>query len=305
MSFRDRLLALTIVLVWGVNFVVIKVGLQGMPPLLLAGLRFALVAFPAIFFIKRPQVPLKWLVAYGLTISFGQFALLFWALKVGLAAGLASLLLQAQAFITLAFGVFLLKEKIRLHNVIAVTIAAVGIYMLAAAQGHASTSLTFLTLLLIIGAATCWALGNITNKVIMQNYSVPTMSLIVWSALVPTVAFFVASFCIEGQEQITYSLVNIEWHNVFSIIYLSLLATIVGYGGWSYLLSRYETSIVAPLSLLVPVFGLLSAWVLLGESLSLFQIIGVMVIAIGLVINVFGKKWFGVRSQQKASLAEK
>ena len=82
-------------------------------------MRFALVVFPAIFFIKRPQVPLKWLAAYGLTISFGQFSLLFWALKVGLAAGLASLLLQAQAFITLAFGALLLKEKIRLHNVIA------------------------------------------------------------------------------------------------------------------------------------------------------------------------------------------
>ncbi len=305
MSFRDRLLALTIVLVWGVNFVVIKVGLQGMPPLLLAGLRFALVAIPAIFFVRRPQVPLKWLVAYGLTISFGQFALLFWALKVGLAAGLASLLLQAQAFITLAFGAVLLKEKIRLHNVIAVTIAAVGIYMLAAAQGHSSTSLTFLTLLLIIGAATCWALGNITNKVIMQNYSVPTMSLIVWSALVPTAAFFVASFCIEGQEQITNSLINIEWHNVFSIIYLSLLATIVGYGGWSYLLSRYETSLVAPLSLLVPVFGLLSAWVLLGESLSMYQIIGVIVIALGLVINVFGRKWFNFKTQTETSFADK
>jgi len=305
MSFRDRLLALTIVLVWGVNFVVIKVGLQGMPPLLLAGLRFALVALPAIFFIKRPQLPLKWLVAYGLTISFGQFSLLFWALNVGLAAGLASLLLQAQAFITLAFGAILLKEKIRLHNVVAVTIAGSGIYMLAAAQGHSSTSLTLLTLLLIIGAASCWAMGNITNKVIMQNYSVPTMSLIVWSALVPTLAFFIASFFIEGQTVIVSSLTNIEWHNVFSIIYLSVLATIVGYGGWSYLLSRYETSMVAPLSLLVPVFGLLSAWVLLGESLSLFQIIGVMVIAIGLVINVFGKKWFSLRAQVTTSVADK
>ncbi len=297
MSFRDRLLALTIVLVWGVNFVIIKVGLQGMPPLLLAGLRFALVAFPAVLFIKRPQLPIKWLMAYGLTISFGQFALLFWALNVGLAAGLASLLLQAQAFITLAFGAVLLKEKIRLHNVIAVTTAGAGIYLLAAAQGHASTSLTSLTLLLIIGAACCWALGNITNKVIMKNYSVPTMSLIVWSALVPTTAFLVSSYFIEGQDQISHALINIEWHNLFSIVYLSLLATIVGYGGWSYLLSRYETSLVAPLSLLVPVFGLLSAWVLLGESLSLYQIIGVLVIAVGLVINVFGRNWFSFRSK--------
>lgn len=305
MSFRDRFLALAIVLVWGVNFVVIKVGLQGMPPMLLAGLRFAFVVFPAIFFIKRPQVPLKWLVAYGLTINFLQFSLLFWALKVGMAAGLASLLLQAQAFITLAFGVLLLKEKVRIHNMIAVTVAAAGIYLLAAAQGHDSTSLTLFTLVLIIGAAAFWALGNIVNKVIMQTYPVPTMSLIVWSALVPMVSFFISSYLIEGPELIVESLVNIKWHNVFSIAYLSLLATILGYGGWSYLLSRYETSMVAPLSLLVPVFGLLSAWILLGESLSLYQIIGVVVIAVGLVINVFGKSWFGVRAASKAPALDK
>ncbi|MGY0614893.1 EamA family transporter [Vibrio sp. FJH11] len=292
MSLRDRLLALTIVLVWGVNFVVIKVGLEGMPPLLLAGLRFALVAFPALLFIPRPKVPLKWIVAYGLTISFGQFALLFWALNVGLAAGLASLLLQAQAFITLGFGVLLLKEKIRVHNIIAVVTAAGGIYLLAAAQHDGAASLTGLTLILILGAATCWALGNITNKVIMQNYTVPTMSLIVWSALVPFSAFAVASYFIEGPEVIQSSLANMQWHNVFSIVYLSLLATIVGYGSWSYLLSRYATALVAPLSLLVPVFGLLSAWILLDESLSLYQVIGVIVIALGLAINVFGQRWF-------------
>ncbi|MCF7361577.1 O-acetylserine/cysteine exporter [Vibrio diazotrophicus] len=305
MSVRDRFLALAIVLVWGVNFVVIKIGLQGMPPLLLAGLRFAFVALPAIFFIKRPQVPLKWLVAYGLTINFLQFSLLFWALKVGMAAGLASLLLQAQAFITLGFGVLLLKEKVRIHNMIAVSVAGAGIYLLAAAQGHDSTSLTLFTLVLIIGAAAFWALGNIVNKVIMQRYPVPTMSLIVWSALVPMVSFFISSYVIEGPELIAESLVNIEWHNVFSIVYLSLLATILGYGGWSYLLSRYETSMVAPLSLLVPVFGLLSAWILLGESLSLYQIIGVIVIAMGLVINVFGKNWFGERRVAKAPALDK
>nr|WP_321386172.1 EamA family transporter [uncultured Vibrio sp.] len=302
MSLRDRLLALTIVLVWGVNFVVIKVGLQGMPPLLLAGLRFALVAFPALLFIPLPKVPLKWLVAYGLTISFGQFALLFWALNVGLAAGLASLLLQAQAFITLGFGILLLRETVQRHNVIAVVTAGCGVYLLAAAQHDGAASLTGLTLLLILGAATCWALGNITNKVIMQNYTVPTMSLIVWSALVPTLAFAITSFAIEGPDVIKSSLSNMQWHNVFSIVYLSFLATIVGYGGWSYLLSRYPTALVAPLSLLVPVFGLLSAWILLDESLSLYQITGVVVIAIGLIINVFGHRWFKRKAEPVSSI---
>ncbi|RQW61871.1 EamA family transporter [Vibrio viridaestus] len=300
MTFRDRLLALTIVMVWGVNFVIIKVGLDGMPPLLLAGMRFALVAVPAIFFIKRPHVPFKWLFAYGITISFGQFALLFWALKVGLAAGLASLILQAQAFITLALGALLLKEKIRFHNVIAVAIAAFGIYLLAADQGQSAATITWFTLVLIIGAASSWAMGNITNKVIMRDFQVPTMSLIVWSALIPTGAFAIASYVFEGSDIIISSLQNIEWHNVLALLYLSILATIVGYGGWSYLLSRYETSIVAPLSLLVPVFGLLSAMVLLGEHLSLYQLMGVCIIAIGLIINVFGGNWIKNRATIKS-----
>lgn len=305
MSLRDRLLALTIVMVWGINFVIIKVGLQGMPPLLLAGLRFALVVFPAIFFVKRPQLPVKWLIAYGLTISFGQFALLFWALKVGLAAGLASLILQAQAFITLGLGAVLLKEKIKLHNVIAVAIAGAGIYMLAVVQGQNTASVTLFTLILILGAASSWAMGNIVNKVIMKNYQVPTMSLIIWSALVPTISFAFASLYFEGSDLIIHSLVNIHWYNILSIVYLSLLATIVGYGGWSYLLSRYETGLVAPLSLLVPVFGLLSAMFFLGEHLNLHQVVGVIVIAAGLVINVFGKRWIKFKGVHKQTLQEK
>ncbi len=287
MPLRDKLLALLIVMAWGVNFVVIKVGLQGMPPLLLAGLRFACVAFPALFFVRQPNLPLRWIIAYGLTISFGQFALLFWALKLGLSAGLASLILQAQAFFTVLLGALLLQERIRSHNLIAMLIAAFGIYLLATAQTQDSASITGLTLTLILAAASCWALGNITNKVIMTRYPVPTLSLIVWSAPVPFFAFALASYLLEGGDVMVASLMNIEWHNIFSILYLSLFATIIGYGGWSYLLSRYETALVAPLSLLVPVFGLLSAMLFLGEAFTLYQLTGVVVIAIGLVFNVF------------------
>ena len=295
MTLRDRVLALVIVMLWGLNFVVIKVGLEGVPPLLLAGLRFIFVALPAIFFIRRPAIPFRWLFLYGITICFGQFALLFWALKLGMAAGLASLLLQAQAFVTLLFGVMLLKEKIKTHNMIAMTIAATGIYILASAQDapvtNTNVSLTWVTLLLVMGAATFWAMGNITNKVIMKNYKIPTMALIIWSAPVPAVSFIMSSLIFEGPDLITSSLLNIEWHNIFAIGYLSILATIVGYGGWSYLLSLYETSLVAPLSLLVPVFGLFSAMILLDEHLTLLQWVGVSVIALGLAFNVFGKRW--------------
>lgn len=301
MSFRDKLLALAIVIVWGVNFVVIKVGLQGMPPLLLAGLRFAFVVFPAIFFVKRPNLPFKWLLLYGLTISFGQFAFLFWALKLGMAAGLASLILQVQAFITVFLGALLLKEKIKVHNLISIAIAALGIYLLATTQAQSAASLSWFTLILVIGAASSWAFGNITNKVIMAKHTVPTMSLVVWSALVPTCAFAITSLVFEGSDVIVQSLEQIKWHNVLALAYLSYLATIIGYGGWSYLLSRYETSLVAPLSLLVPVFGLLSALLLLNEHLTLQQVCGVVVVAIGLIFNVFGSRWFAARASVNAA----
>ncbi len=111
MTLRDRLLALLVVVIWGVNFVVIKFGLQGMPPFLLAGMRFLLVALPAIFFIPRPTIPWKWLLLYGMTMSFAQFAFLFVAIKVGMPAGLASLVLQAQVFFTLLLGVVLMGES--------------------------------------------------------------------------------------------------------------------------------------------------------------------------------------------------
>lgn len=295
MSLRDRLLALVIVMLWGINFVVIKVGLQGFPPLLLAAMRFVIVALPAIFFIRRPTIPYRWLFLYGITICFGQFALLFWAMKIGMAAGLASLLLQAQAFITLIMGMVVLKERIKRHNIIAMMIAAVGIYLLASEQNNTQASLTWFTLLLVIAAASFWAMGNITNKIIMKNYTVPTMGLIIWSAPVPATAFLISSYFIEGPELMVQSMIDIEWHNIFAIGYLSILATIVGYGGWSYLLSRYETALVAPLSLLVPVFGLLSAMILLDEHLSLVQGIGVVIIAFGLMGNVFGQRWLDVR----------
>jgi O-acetylserine/cysteine efflux transporter len=73
-----------------------------------------------------------------------------------------------------------------------------------------------------------------------------------------------------------------------SLLYLAFIATIVGYGIWGSLLGRYETWRVAPLSLLVPVVGMASAALLLGETLSGLQLAGAALIMAGLYINVFG-----------------
>jgi len=290
MSVKDMLLALCVVMAWGVNFVVIKVGLHDMPPFLLAGLRFALVAFPAIFFIKPPKIPLRWLLVYGMTISFGQFAFLFLAIKLGMPAGIASLVIQAQAFFTILLGALMLSEKLKWNHITGILLASAGMLVLAEAgmANQSSGGITIITLLLTLAAALSWALGNITNKLIMRNSEVPVMSLVVWSALIPVVPFLACAWLYDGSQTIIFSLVNINITTIMSLIYLAFIATIVGYAIWGNLLKRYETWRVAPLALLVPVVGILSAALLLGETLSLMQMVGAAIILAGLLLNVFG-----------------
>ncbi|WP_312467085.1 O-acetylserine/cysteine exporter [Pseudescherichia sp.] len=288
MTRKDGLLALLVVVVWGLNFVVIKVGLHNMPPLMLAGLRFVLVAFPALLFVARPKVPLRLLLGYGLTISFGQFAFLFSAIKFGMPAGLASLVLQAQAFFTIILGAVTFGERLQLKQVLGITLAVFGVLVLAESSLNGQ-DVTVLGFMLTLAAALSWACGNIFNKKIMQHSSRPAvMSLVVWSALIPVVPFLVASLIFDGPALMVQSLVQIDITTVLSLIYLAFVATIIGYGIWGTLLGRYETWRVAPLSLLVPVVGMASAALLLGETLNGLQLLGAALIMAGLYINIFG-----------------
>ncbi|WP_312210066.1 O-acetylserine/cysteine exporter [Pseudescherichia sp.] len=297
MTRKDGLLALLVVVVWGLNFVVIKVGLHNMPPLMLAGLRFVLVAFPALLFVARPKVPLRLLLGYGLTISFGQFAFLFSAIKFGMPAGLASLVLQAQAFFTIVLGAAAFGERLQLKQVLGITLAVFGGLVLAESSLNGQ-DVTLLGFMLTLAAALSWACGNIFNKKIMQHPSRPAvMSLVVWSALIPVVPFMVASLIFDGPAAMVQSLVQIDITTVLSLIYLAFVATIIGYGIWGTLLGRYETWRVAPLSLLVPVVGMASAALLLGETLNGLQLLGAALIMAGLYINIFG---FRLRSSLAA-----
>lgn len=299
MTRRDgllALLALLVVVVWGLNFVVIKLGLHNMPPLMLAGLRFLLVAFPAIFFVARPRIPFRLLLGYGLTISFGQFAFLFCAIKFGMPAGLASLVLQAQAFFTIILGAFVFGERLQGKQLAGITLAVFGVLVLIEASLNGQ-HVALLGFFLTLAAGLSWACGNIFNKLIMQHETrPPVMSLIVWSALIPIVPFMLASYVLDGPQLMFQSLIHIDLTTILSLVYLAFVATIIGYGIWGSLLGRYETWRIAPLSLLVPVFGIGSAALLLGETLSALQLVGAVLIMAGLYINVFGLKWRRVKT---------
>ncbi len=297
MPVSDSLKALLIVLVWGVNFVVIKWGVAGVPPLLLGCLRFVLAAFPAVLLVPRPKLPWRWLAAYGLTVGVGQFGLLFSAIHAGMPAGLASVVLQSQAFFTLMLAALLLGERWHASQLAGLLCAALGLGLIGQSHGEGMTLAGFG---LTLAAAVCWALSNIVVRKISQRpEGAPDMvGLVVWSSLVPPLPFLGLSLALEGPDKVLAALSGFGGQSLFTVAYLAFGATLLGYSLWSGLLSRHPANKVAPFSLLVPLVGLLSAGLLLGERLTLWQGLGSVLLLAGLVINLFGGKllaWLAAR----------
>ena len=290
MSVSHVLQALLVVLIWGVNFVVIRWGLNEVPPFLLAAARFSLVVFPAIFFIKKPNVPWRWLIAYGLFNSFGQFAFLFWAMKVGMPAGLASVVHQAQVFFTLIFSVLILQQRTQVTQWLGLMIAVMGLALIAYGKNAGTPvgmQMTSLGLVLNLLGAASWAIGNVVVSAMRRAGIQPEpFGLVIWSSLIPIVPFLLISGLFERHVYPDWQ--AISWHSMVSALYLAWAATLLGYGLWSRLLSQYEPNRVAPFTLLVPVVGLLTAWLVLGERLNFWQLWGSACLLIGLVVNVLG-----------------
>jgi Permeases of the drug/metabolite transporter (DMT) superfamily len=293
MLLKDWGFALLIVFAWGFNFVVIHWGLNGLPPLLLGALRFSLVAIPAVFFIPRPKIAWYWLFAYGLTISFGQFAFLFTAMKIGMPAGIASLVLQSQVLFTLLFAALFLREHWLPHQPLTLGIAAFGLCVLASQQGQGG--MTLAGFLLTIGAAGCWGIGNIINRHISRQGSLNLLSLVVWSGLIPPIPFLLASCWIDGPGVVAHSLLQIKLPSMLAVGYLAFIATLYGYVAWGRLLRSYPVAQVAPLTLLVPLVGLLCARLFLNEQLNLWQWSGILLVLLGLLLNIFWPRWIQSR----------
>lgn len=298
MSLKDAFLGLIIVFIWGFNFVIIAWGIESMPPLLMGGLRFLLVALLGSLFIRKPGIPWPWMALYAFTLCFGQFSLLFSALAFGMPAGLASLVLQSQAVFTLLFSVVILKEQIKTNQVIAMLIAGAGLYVIGS-SGQAG-SMTLIGFSLTIAAAIAWGLGNIVNRLINQRGYRANIGLVVWSSWLAMVPFFLTSYWFEGPQAIMQSLQNLNWLSVVVLFYLAIAASIIGYSLWSYLLTHYPAGQVAPLTLAVPVVGIVSAAVLLDESMSTQQNLGIVIVMFGLLVNTFGSKFYQAISVKTA-----
>lgn len=290
MKRRDYILALLVVIIWGANFTVIKLGLGGMPPMLLAALRYVFAALPAIFFIKRPAVSFKYIAAYGTTVGVGQFSCLFYAMSIGMPAGISSVVLQAQVFFTLFFAAVFLKEALKTSQKLGVIAAGGGLCLIGANVGVKGLSaIPAGAFLLTLLAAAFWGISNIivryaSKQAEEQGNKLDMLSMVVWSSLIPPIPFFIVALLMDSPKTILQSICGIDLISVFSVLYLSFCATLFGYGTWSRLLAKYPAGKVAPLSLLVPVTGLITAQIVLQEQLSAVQWAGGLVIILGLVI---------------------
>jgi len=294
LSPRDLALVLVVVAVLGFTFVAIKVGLRELPPFALVALRYVLAAFPLVFFIKPPRIPWRFVVAYGIAVGICQFAMLFLGIKLGMPAGLASLVIQIQIFFTVALGIAFLGEKLRREDLIGAAIATAGLVLLGAYKVMSGVSATVIGFLLVIGAALCWGTGNIIAKRAAKDHEADMFALVVWSSLVPPLPMFLLAYVFEGGPAVWQSVMDASPLTWGCVLVLAWGATLFGFGSWAGLLHRYPTALVSPFALLIPVVGLASGAIFLDEGLAPLQLVGVVLVLIGLAENVFGgemRRW--------------
>jgi O-acetylserine/cysteine efflux transporter len=284
MAMPHILLALITVFLWGFNFVAIKIGVADMPPLFLTGVRYLFAAVPLVFFLQKPNVPWRHMIVYGMAMGFVQFGLLYPAIKLGLPAGLASLVMQSQAFFTLALAVVFLGERPLPSQIVGAIVAFGGLAVIGVER---MTAAALIPLLMGVGSAIAWACGNIVNRRIGQ---VNAVSFIAWTSLVPVLPLVLLSLVVEGPDAIVEGLLNATPTMALVVIYMAYGATIVGAGIWSYLLLRYPAGTVAPFSLLVPIVGFVSAYLAFAEHITVFEVVGAALVIIGLMLNVFGRR---------------
>jgi O-acetylserine/cysteine efflux transporter len=274
---RHLLLALGLAVVWGVNFVVIEAGLAHFPPLLFCALRFLVAAVPAIFFLRSPGVPWRWVALVAATLGIGQFGLLFSGMAAGMPPGLSSLVLQAQAPFTLLFAVLLLKERLTRRQLTGMAIALAGIALIAVDLGATSP---FGAFLLLLGAAAMWGVGN----VVVRHARPPDMlRFMVWVSALAALPLFAMSAVFEGRWD---TLASVPWSAIGAVFYVGLLATVAGFGVWGLLIRTYSASAIAPFSLLVPVFGMAAAAVFTGERVTPAQIVAGVLVLSGVLVGL-------------------
>lgn len=286
---RDLVLILATVTLWGFSFVAIKVGLREIPPFALVALRFAFAAFPLVFFVRRPRTPWRHIAGYGFSIGVCQFGLLFLGMKLGMPAGLSSLVIQVQIFFTVGLAIAFLHDRLHREDLIGAAVATVGVVLLGVHQLERGATASLIGFLLVVAAALAWAVGNVVAKA-AAKYHDDMLALVVWSSLVPPLPLALLSYAFEGGASVWSAIVSASALAWGCVLLLAWVATLFGFASWAGLLHRYPTALVSPFALLIPVSGLASGAIFLGEGLAPLEIAGVALVLAGLAENVFGAR---------------
>ncbi|WP_158817569.1 EamA family transporter [Methylocapsa sp. S129] len=289
MSLRDILAAIVAATALGLAFIAIKIGVGEAPPLLLTALRFAFAAFPAILFVKPPRAPVAMVALYGLLIGVGQFGLLFLSIDLGMPVGLASLVIQLQAFITIFLAWIVMGERPSPVQLIGAGIALLGILVIGVSR---LSGASFGPFLMMVGAAFCWGAGNLVGK---KAGRIDMFAFTVWSSLAAPLPLFLLSLLFEG-GRILPALAHPSWTLAACVAWLAYGGTIIGFGLWSRLLAIHSAAKVAPFALLIPVVGMIGARLVFNEPLGPFELLGAVLVMAGLVFNVFGDRLLALRA---------
>ncbi len=284
MNIKDFALAVLITAIWGVNFSVIKMGLESLDAFTLAGFRFLLCALPLVFFIKKPDVSIIYVAAYGLTFGVGLWGMVSLGIHFGASAGMASLILQMSAFLTVLLGVIFLGDNIDRIKILGFAIAIAGLgFIFMVADGSVTTiGLVFV----LIGALAMSA----TNIIVKVSGAKRIFAFIIWSSLFSPIPLFLIAYFTQGQSALVSSLVNIDGKAIFSILFQVYPTTLFGYWVWNSLINKYQVSKVAPLSLLVAIFGVAGSFLIFNETIGTEKLIAIVLIMTGLFISTFSHK---------------
>lgn len=285
MPLRAALLAVLVALVWGFNFVVMKWGVAQVPPLLLLTLRFALAAVPAIFFVARPQVPWRTMVAYALAFGVVKFAALFFAFRLGMTAGVGSVLLQAQVFFTIAFAALAAGERPSRRQTLALLLASAGLAVIG--WGSAAGAIGAAPFLLVVFAAASWGIANMISKAAGKF---DPLAFVVWTSAAASPPLLLLSLIFEGQGAIGSVFADMTPLAFAAVLYLAWPVTLLALAIWSWLIANYAAAAIAPYALLVPVFGLASASLVLGEVPNAASLVGSAIVVVALVLNLWAAR---------------
>ncbi len=271
------------VTIWGFNFVVIRWGLDDVPPLTLTFFRFALAAFPAVLFVRRPQPSWRLVTGYGLFAFTIQFGLLFGGMQAGMPTGLASLVIQVQAFFTIGLVALLTHERAKPTQMIGATIAGTGLVLVAF---HLPPS-TLVGFALVVAAAGSWAIANVIVKRIDGEQP---LAVVVWASAAAALAMLPVALIVEGPAamwEAARALDTLAW---LGLAFQAWPTTLIAFAIWAWLLRTHPAALVAPFTLLVPIVGMSCAVLLLGEDVTWWKLVSAALVLSGLALNVLASR---------------